>query len=89
MASSYSPFEIRFCSNIRSSTWLRRRLARMGFSTGSYLLGEAMIPASRAASDGETFLASRRSFSSGSAWAPAGSSPVGVAAWSLVVSPRK
>ena len=54
------------CSYMRWSTRLRRWSALRGFSSGSYRLGEEIIPASSAASAGVTSLASRAFGSSSS-----------------------
>jgi hypothetical protein len=53
-ASSYCGRVIILCSNIRWSTRSRRFCAAGGFSIGSYIEGDEIIPASRAASAGET-----------------------------------
>ncbi len=49
---------------MRWSTRFRRAIAACGCWTGSYMLGEEIMPASSAASCGATFMASR-AFGSG------------------------
>ncbi len=56
---SYWAWVIAFMSSIFCSTVLRRAVAACGCSTGSYIVGDAIIPASRAASWGATSIASR------------------------------
>ena len=59
IAASYWPWVMVFIASMRSSTALRRAVAACGCWTGSYIVGEAIIPASSAASWGATSIASR------------------------------
>jgi hypothetical protein len=64
--SLYWAWVMAFMSSMRCSTALRRAVAACGCCTGSYIVGEAIIPASSAASWGATSMASRAFGSCGS-----------------------